>query len=452
MARKRTKISTTAPWFVPGGHLVGVREDLLEVLRAMDGRSPREIRADQVLTPKADNYLDPAMPATEDDDDDEQLGGVAIVKAIGPITQYEGVCDWMFGGCSLEAFMEDMEEAAADDGVSSIVMLVDSPGGEAAGIADAADRVRLINAEKPVVALITGEGCSAGYWLASAAGKIVASQTAILGSIGIVMTYIDDSKADEAMGIRKVEFVSSVSPDKRMDPGSEGGKAKIQAVVDDYGEIFVSAVAGFRGVSTEKVKTDFGQGGVLVGAKALEAGLADQIGTLEDAVLLAQELAGAAGDSSTSGATRMAGTRDNADGGLMPEKKTAADLRAEHPDLVAEIAAEAALAERERIAAIQKYNTRAYRAFAAKEIDAAIADPKVTAGQLAVQILDAQSERQKKIAADRQEDSVDVETPEPHDPPDAVDAAEARHKAGKRSIDTDAVYARLNGQAPRRAN
>ena len=298
-----------------------------------------------------------------------------------------------------------------------------------------------------MVAYVPADGCSAAYWIASAASSIVASQTALLGSIGIVMTYVDDSEAEKQEGVRKIEFVSSTAPKKRMDPSSDDGKKEIQAVVDAYGEIFVNAVAGFRGVTPEKVKSDFGQGGVLIGAKAVAAGLADKIGTLDDAIQAAQELAGAAGDS-TPGETQRTTARATAEhGGLMAEKKTAANLRAEHAEAVAEIAAEAALAERTRISGILKYNTAAYRAVAGAQIDAALEDGKTTAADLAVTILDAQTAKRSKVAADRQEDADEIEIDEPDIASEAPEAVAQAKKGGKVQIDTGSVYDRMNGRA-----
>ncbi len=434
----QTRVSTSAPWFLPGGQIIGLRSDMLEVLRAMEGRSPREIFSEH--KPQADSDAPASQFAwTKTDDDCDKI--TAVIPLSGPITQYTGVCDWMFGGTSLESFMASMEDAFCDDSVTSIVIDVDSPGGEVNGIADAADRIRLMSATKPIVAFTRGNGCSAAYWLECAASEIIASQTAVIGSIGIVMTYVDDSEAEKAAGIRTFEFVSSVAPKKRMDPGSEAGKADIQALVNQYGDIFVAAVAKFRGVTTDKVEADFGQGGVLMGASAVSAGLADRIGTLEDAILAAQKLAGPASSSTTGtlpkGAPQLTTTRATAEGGLM--NLTAQQILAEHPAAAAEIAASAALKERARIQGILKINTAANRAVASAQIDAALADGNSTAGDLAMVILEAQGNKLKAIASARAEDG-GIEVEDPEVPPEGV------KPTGKApTIDTNAVYARMNG-------
>jgi hypothetical protein len=81
-----------------------------------------------------------------------------------------------------------------------------------------------------------------------------------------------------------IEFVSSQSPHKRPDPSTEAGKAQIQATADDLADVFVDAVAANRGVSRDAVLSDFGRGGSLVGSKAVAAGMADRVGSLEQVI------------------------------------------------------------------------------------------------------------------------------------------------------------------------
>jgi hypothetical protein len=99
----------------------------------------------------------------------------------------------------------------------------------------------------------------------------VAAETALLGSIGVVMA-VRDPRRDKG---KDIEFVSSVSPNKRPDPTTPSGQDQYQALVDQLGDIFVAAVARNRGVKPQAVLDDFGAGGLLVGAQAVEAGMAD---------------------------------------------------------------------------------------------------------------------------------------------------------------------------------
>ena len=88
--------------------------------------------------------------------------------------------------------------------------------------------------------------------------------------------------------------------------------------------------------------------------------------------------------------------------------KTAAELEAENGDAVAQIRAAAAKAERERVSGILKWNTPQYRAFAHKEIDAAIANPDITADALASQILTLHADRLAQVNGDRTADAVHI--------------------------------------------
>src|ERR1051325_7282815 len=118
-------------------------------------------------------------------------------------------------------------------------------------------------------------GCSAAYCIASAADEIVTDATALVGSIGVVAA-MPMPEGDE------IVFVSSQSPHKHPDVTTEDGKADIQATIDALAQVFVESVARNRGVSAETVLSDFGQGGIFVGAAGVAAGLADRLGSYEE--------------------------------------------------------------------------------------------------------------------------------------------------------------------------
>ena len=94
------------------------------------------------------------------------------------------------------------------------------------------------------------------------------------------MELADQPHVAEQAGVRRVEIVSSQSPGKRGDPIDDDVLARLQVRVDDLAEIFLQDVARYRGVSADKVMQDFGQGDVLIGDKAVRAGMADRVGSL----------------------------------------------------------------------------------------------------------------------------------------------------------------------------
>lgn len=204
--------------------------------------------------------------------------GVSVLSVTGPISRYASMMEDICPVTSVESLAADLATAVADPSSRAILIDIDSPGGEAKGIAEFAGQIRAANAVKPVCAYVGGEGCSGAYWLAAAAGEVVVSPTAIVGSIGVVSGFKVKS---ERAGSKTYEFVSTKSPMKRPDPATDAGKASLQKRCDDLCEVFISQVATLRGVTTEKVENDFGRGGVLIGRAAVDAGMADSVGDFE---------------------------------------------------------------------------------------------------------------------------------------------------------------------------
>ncbi|SCY44820.1 S49 family peptidase [Desulfoluna spongiiphila] len=199
-------------------------------------------------------------------------GNVAIVAISGTIARYDSFYNYITGGTATEDLAVDIPAADQNPDVKAIILDVGSHGGEATGINEMAEIIR--NLKTPVVAYVGGMAASAAYWLASAADEIVVDATAELGSIGAVFGY---RKGKE----QTIEIVSTVSPKKRLDPESKEGREEILTRADALADIFISQVAKYRGVTAEKVKKDFGQGGMLIAQAAIDAGMADRIGSLE---------------------------------------------------------------------------------------------------------------------------------------------------------------------------
>lgn len=210
--------------------------------------------------------------------------GVAIIPVCGPLARREDFISWLFGDATYEGIAAQFSQAIADDGVRAIVLDVDSPGGEVAGCSELSDLIFAARGRKPITAYVGGYGASAAYWLASAADRIVCSATALLGSIGVRTALVDQSKRDAAAGIKRIEIVSSQSPFKVTDPSKQEDLDRVQAQVDALAAVFVDSVARNRGVTPKAVVERYGRGDCLVGKAAVEAGLADAIGTIGDAI------------------------------------------------------------------------------------------------------------------------------------------------------------------------
>ena len=206
------------------------------------------------------------------------IDGVAVIPVKGPLMR-----SFSFWAWSYEEILRDVRLAQDDPGVTAIVLDIDSPGGIAAGCEDAVSAIRESGA-KPITAFVGGMAASAAYWIATSAEKIVAGSGAIVGSVGAVIEYVDMEPYFEKIGARIVRVVSEQSPNKRLDPDSDAGKAELQALVDATCAGFVATVAKNRNVSVETVIAEFGQGLVFDGAEAIRRGMADGRSTLEDLI------------------------------------------------------------------------------------------------------------------------------------------------------------------------
>jgi signal peptide peptidase SppA len=268
------------------GHLLALLPDLARQIPDLMGRSYAEIRAlfsTEIHELEARSQRDVVEEAAANQAVPVS-GGIARINIIGPITRRAGICDGLFGGSNIEAIRAQLREALASAARSGILLYVDSPGGEVSGVADMADEIRAAAQQKPVHAFVDDLGASAAYWLASASSHVTVSQTGKVGSIGVIAVYRDESAKQEKEGVKNVRVVSSQSPKKAMDLTTDEGLAQMQSHVDNTAELFVNAIAKFRGVPAAAVADDFGQGDVVMGKAAVKRGMADAVGTMSDAM------------------------------------------------------------------------------------------------------------------------------------------------------------------------
>ena len=198
-------------------------------------------------------------------------GGVAVIPVTGPLFRHANLLTAICGATSYELLAQDFNKALNDPNISAILFDVDSPGGEVNGCSELADMIYKARGKKPIIAYASGSCCSGAYWIASACDKIMAADTAILGSIGVVSIFEK----------KTIEIVSSQSPNKRPDVETEEGKAKIQEHIDALAEVFINKVALHRDISPKDVIENFGGGDVFVGDKAVRIGLADSLASFE---------------------------------------------------------------------------------------------------------------------------------------------------------------------------
>jgi signal peptide peptidase SppA len=194
--------------------------------------------------------------------------------------------DAWFGGVALDTLARALRQAAADAGVSAIVLDVDSPGGSVFGVEEAAQALAAVRTRKPVAAVANPLAASAAYWLASQAGELVVAPGGQVGSVGVVAIHDDVSKATEKAGVRR-SFVYAGRhkiEGHEFAPLEDPARAHLQEMVDAYYAKFVGDVARGRRADPATVRTRFGQGRMVRDDVALASGMADRIDTLHAAI------------------------------------------------------------------------------------------------------------------------------------------------------------------------
>lgn len=178
------------------------------------------------------------------------------------------------------------EEAATDPRVRGILLDIDSPGGEVGGLFDLVDRIRDVRAMMggmPLWAVAHEAALSAAYAIASLADRLYVTQTGEVGSIGVVAVHVDESGADRQAGMQWT-FVHAGAhkvDGNPHEPLSDRARADLQADVDRIYEQFVTLVQDNRAIPVAMVRTT--EAAIYRGARAVQASLADQVGTLRDA-------------------------------------------------------------------------------------------------------------------------------------------------------------------------
>jgi len=367
----------------------------------------------------------PEMTMTED--------GLAVISAIGVFTRYDTylsrVLAFLFGGIvSTDAVIDQFQAACDDPDCRGVLFLPDSPGGAAAAIHDLGEMIYQMRDVKPVVTYVDNMAASAGFWPAAAANLMVVSPASFTGCIGVVTSVRKGSSDDDIM-----EIVSKQSPKKRPDLNTEEGRAVVQDRADALAGVFIDAIAKYRGVDPAVVESDFGQGGVLIGAAAVAAGMADMLGDSNDAFAALRELA-----QTSSGQTRYGPLQPNASKGAdMAEAITTVEqMTAAYPDLVAQVVAtskaEGAEAERTRIKAIDAVDNTHNRAIAGDLISAAKWDGKTTPEALSYQILQKANDKNAAVAVGRQEDAAAI--PAVQDAPQGAPTDQAAEQAAAKAM------------------
>lgn len=262
-----------------------IYEDQYEdTLKRAVGASKNDLSASSKLNEISSSSYFKTVKSTPIDSSDR----IALVYAQGSILYGEGSPTIM----GQETMNKALKSAREDRNIKAVVLRINSPGGSALTSDLIWREVEKTAMEKPVVVSISDVAASGGYYIAAPATYIFAQPTSITGSIGVFGTLPNASELAEQWGVSSYtlsthERSATYSP---LRPLSDSFRAELTEGIEQTYQTFLERVASGRSMSIESVDA-IAQGRVYLAPKALELGLIDEIGTLEDAINKAAELA-----------------------------------------------------------------------------------------------------------------------------------------------------------------
>lgn len=243
--------------------------------------SEQKIEAGYLLAPNGDQF--DRIP----EDSPPPQGSIYVMALRGAVMKSD-----FCGAPGTATLMQNIKLALQHDNISAAVFVTDTGGGSVDGTFELADTIQKLQADtgKPVVGFVDGMSCSAGYALMASCAQIVAAhKTTEVGSIGVCCSIRDYRKGLEKMGVAEHYFNASTSPDKNQSflKARDGDSSLLVSQLDALHTIFKDSVKAGRPDVDASALT----GKVYLAEQALSLNLIDAIGSLEDAVNLAYNLA-----------------------------------------------------------------------------------------------------------------------------------------------------------------
>lgn len=208
---------------------------------------------------------------------------LALIRIEGIITESEDI-------------IRQIKKYREEPSVKAIILRIESPGGAVGPSQEIYSEVLKTKEAKKVVVSMGGLAASGGYYIASGSDRIFANPGTITGSIGVIMAFSNFQELMKKVGLKTTVIKSGRhkdigSPVKEL---TEEERKILQDVSDDIHGQFIEAVARGRNLKIESVK-ELADGRIFSGKQAKEAGLIDELGTLEDAISYSKKLAGIKG-------------------------------------------------------------------------------------------------------------------------------------------------------------
>jgi signal peptide peptidase SppA len=368
-------------------------------LREIQAIYATHLRGEKIDVPAIEARLGHPL-AAEQKDYSVLSGGVALLEASGVCAPKANLMMQISGGISTQILAAQITAAAADPVVRSIVLAIDSPGGNVLGVHEAAEAILAASKVKPLVAHTSEQLTSAGYYMGAAANAVFVSGPLVqVGSIGVLVARSYDPTLTKGEDIITAGKYKALGNSK--EPLSAESRAIVQADVDYAYSIFVDSVARYRGTTSALVLEHMADGRVFRGQQAVDAGLVDGVSTLSALLdAMATDPAKFATRRSARFSAKAAGSPQSKGAGAALEDDlpvhaslgnqmtdlTRESLQKDHPQLLASLQAEfsaaGAQAERDRIAGVRAQVVPGHEAL----VETLATDGKTTPEQAAMAV------------------------------------------------------------------
>jgi protease-4 len=258
-------------------------------------------------------YLRPARPRRNRNVAFIVLFTIAVVVTVCAAIAYFVLVSWLDTGVPLgesvavvdiqgEIFFDrgklsEIESYRDNENVKAVVLFINSPGGGVAGSQALHRAVLDLRLEKPVIAFMASVAASGGYYVACAADSIVTMEGTLTGSIGVIASFLRTEELYEKIGldvtvIKSGRYKDVGSPHREM---TESEKTYMGNLLDEVYDQFILAVSETRGIPVDEMD-ELAEGRLFTGRQAVESGLADYLGSYEDAIYLAASMGGIDGE------------------------------------------------------------------------------------------------------------------------------------------------------------
>ncbi|HAU3361736.1 TPA: S49 family peptidase [Salmonella enterica subsp. salamae] len=230
------------------------------------------------------------------------VNGIAVLPVSGTLVHRLGGMRPFSGMTGYDGITARLQQAISDPEVTGVLLDIDSPGGQAAGAFDCADMIYRLGQQKPIWALANDMACSGAMLLASACSRRLVTQTARIGSVGVVMAHASYAGQLEQEGV-EITLLYSGKHKTDLNPYQalpDDVRTDYQQKMDDTRQMFADRVAQYTGLSADTVMLT--EAAIYDGRAGIEVGLVDEMVNAADAI-----------------SVMAAALKNNSKGGDMPE-------------------------------------------------------------------------------------------------------------------------------------